>query len=288
MQAAWSDLNDKLASHPLKPVGALELSSQGFVSPFGRGHEALCHRVGDCVLLQLGTETKILPIAVINEALSAKLDTIRDEEGRTPGARERKRIKDEVLTNLLPRAFSRPGRIPAYLDLSTHWLVVDSSSRKNAEAVVSAIREALGSFPALPVTAESSPRAVMTEWLAGSRLPDGFALGDEFELIEPVDGGAIGKFRRQEADADEIHGHLQAGKQCVRLSLTFCDRLSFVLDEGMAIRKLRFLESATAELDSDDHESIEAEMAATFALMSGELRLLLDRLNAVFHLSEAE
>ncbi|HET9049778.1 MAG TPA: recombination-associated protein RdgC [Chiayiivirga sp.] len=288
LQDAWNDLNDKLASHPLKPVGALELSSQGFVSPFGRGHDALCHHVGDCVLLHLGTDAKILPAAVVNEALSAKLDRIREEEGRNPGSRERKRIKDEVLTDLLPRAFSRPGRVPAYLDLSAHWLVVDSSSRKNAEAVVSAIREALGSFPALPVNAESSTRALMTGWLAGEALPEGFELGDECELRDPVDAGAIVKCRRQELDSGEVREHLKVGKQCFQLGLVFAERLSFVLGEDLVIRKLKFLETVTEALESDDNASREAELDATFALMSGELRLLLERLEAELSLSSAD
>jgi len=37
-----SDLDEQLAPHLLKPVGALELSSHGFISPFGR--EALKSR----------------------------------------------------------------------------------------------------------------------------------------------------------------------------------------------------------------------------------------------------
>lgn len=281
-------LPERLPEHALKAPGPLELSSRGFVSPFGRGHEALSHRVGDCLLLHLGGQDKILPAAVINETLAGKLDAIREQEGRNPGGRERKRLKDEVITDLLPRAFARPSRTPAYLDLARGWLVIDSASRKTAETVVSAIREALGSFPALPVNAEGSPRLLMTGWLAGEALPDGFALGDECELRDPVDSGAIIKCRRQELGAAEIHKHLEAGKQCFQLGLVFADRLSFVLGEDMVIRKLKFLESATEALESDDRPSLEAEVDATFALMTGELGLLLERLESEFSLSAAE
>ena len=288
LRAALESLPDKLPEHVLKPLGPLELSTRGFVSPFGRNHEALAHRVGDCLLLSLGGEDKILPSSVVNEVLAEKLDTIREQEGRSPGGRERKRLKDEVLTDLLPRAFSKPTRVPAYLDLSLGWLVVDSSSRKNAESIVSAIREALGSFPALPVNAESSPRALMTGWIGGEALPEGFALGDECELRDPVDSGAIVKCRRQELDTDEIREHLKVGKQCFQLGLVFADRLSFVLGEDMVVRKLKFLETATESLEKDDRQSVEAEVDATFALMSGELRLLLERLESEFSLSSAD
>lgn len=287
LRTALEKLDEHLPEAALKPVGPLELSSRGFVSPFGRGEEQLSHRVGDCVLVTLGGEDKLLPSAVVNEALASKLDKLREREGRAPGGRERKRLKDEVLTDLLPRAFARPSRTNAYLDLGLGWLVVDSASRKNAEAVASALRDALGSFPALPVNAESSPRALLTAWISGEDLPRGFELGDECELRDPVDSGAIVKCRRQELDSDEVREHLKAGKQGFQLALTFEERLGFVLGEDLVVRKLRFLESATEALERDERDSLRAEIDATFALMSGELKRLLERLTEEFALSQA-
>ncbi|WP_395790975.1 recombination-associated protein RdgC [Aquimonas sp.] len=285
---SFENLEEALAPHVLKPVGSLELSSRGFVSPFGRGDTVLSHRIGDAVLLTLGGEDKLLPGSVVNDALSAKLDHIRETEGRNPGGRERKRIKDEVLTDLLPRAFARSSRCSAYLDLQLGWAIVDSSSRKNAENFVSAVREALGSFPAVPVNAESSPRALMTAWIAGEPLPDGFVLGDECELRDPVDSGAIVKCRRQELEADEVREHLKCGKQAFQLALIFEERLSFVLGEDLVIRKLKFLETVTESLEQGERDSQRDEVDAVFVLMSGELRILLKRLEEIFSFSRAE
>jgi recombination associated protein RdgC len=272
----------------LKPVGPLELSSRGFVSPFGRGEEQLSHRVGDCVLLTLGGEDKLLPSAVVNEALAAKLDAVREREGRVPGGRERKRLKDEVLTDLLPRAFARPLRVNGYIDLGLGWLVVDTSSKKTAEAFVTALREALGSFPALPVNAESSPRALLTSWISGEAMPAGFELGDECELRDPVEAGAIVKCKNQELESDEVREHLKAGKQGFLLALTFEERLSLVIGEDIVVRKLKFLEAATEPLEKDNRDSLRAEIDATFAVMSGELKRLLGRLTEEFSLSAAD
>ena len=285
---SFENLEEALAPHVLKPVGSLELSSRGFVSPFGRGDTVLSHRIGDAVLMTLGGEDKLLPGSVVNDALSAKLDHIRETEGRNPGGRERKRIKDEVLTDLLPRAFARSSRCSAYLDLQLGWAIVDSSSRKNAENFVSAVREALGSFPAVPVNAESSPRALMTAWIAGEPLPDGFVLGDECELRDPVDSGAIVKCRRQELEAEEVREHLKCGKQAFQLALIFEERLSFVLGEDLVIRKLKFLETVTESLEQSERDSQRDEIDAVFVLMSGELRILLKRLEEIFSFSRAE
>ena len=281
-------IDEHLPNAALKPLGALELSTRGFVSPFGRGEDGLSHRVRDCILLSLGGEDKLLPSSVVNEALAQKLDAVREREGRNPGGRERKRLKDEVLTDLLPRAFSKPSRMAGYLDLGLGWLVIDTSSRKSAEGFVSALREALGSFPALPVNAEASLRALLTGWIGGEPLPEGFLLGDECELRDPVDSGAVVKCKHQELDSDEIREHLKAGKQGFQLAVTFDDRLGFVLAEDLVIRKLRFLESATEALERDERDSIRAEIDANFALMTGELKRLLQRLETELSFSAAD
>lgn len=285
---SFDDIEDKLAECRLKPVGPLELSCQGFVSPFGRGEESLSHQVGDALLLSLGSETRVLPAQVVNDALTEKLDRIRETDGRNPGARERKRLKDEVLTDLIPKAFVRSGRAAGYVDLAEGWCVLDTSSRKSAESFVTAIREALGSFPAVPVNAESSPRALMTAWIDGEPLPAGFELGDEVELRDPVEAGAVIKAKRQELTAEEIREHLKFGKQAFQVALVFEDRLSFVLGEDLVIRKLKFLESATEALEQGERDTQRDEIDAVFALMSGELRILLRRMSEVLSISKVD
>lgn len=92
----------------LKPVGPLEMNSRGFISPFGREEkEQFSHRIEEHLWLTVGGEDKILPGAVVNDLLERKLEEIESNEGRRPGGRERKRMKDDLLHELLPRAFVR-------------------------------------------------------------------------------------------------------------------------------------------------------------------------------------
>ena len=156
-------LEKSLDGQRLRPCGPTELATQGFVSPFGRDSEALMHQVGAFSLVAIGSEERLLPSVVVNEAVSEKIAAITEKEARRVGAKERKRLKDEVITDLLPRAFIRPSRLSAYLDGEEGWFVVDSASRKAAEDAVSQVREALGRFPATPMAPEESPRALMTQ-----------------------------------------------------------------------------------------------------------------------------
>ncbi|WP_256646061.1 recombination-associated protein RdgC [Thermomonas paludicola] len=283
-----SDLDAHLAECALKPVGPLELSSRGFIPPFGHHGDALSHRIDESLWLTVGGEDKLLPGAVVNDLLQKKLASIEEKEGRKPGGRTRKRIKDELIIELLPRAFVRPVRSDALLDTALGVIAIDTSSRKNAESVVSEVRRALGSFPALPVNAEVAPRAILTGWLAGDPLPEGLSLGDECELRDPADSGAVVKIQRMELSGEEINKHLEAGKQATRLALTLDDHVSFVLGEDLVVRKFKLLDGAVDQLESTDRDDIAAELDARFALMAGEFKRLFAVLEKAFKLSKAE
>jgi recombination associated protein RdgC len=278
-------LDEALDGHRLRPCGPLEMTTRGFVSPLGRDEDAMSRDIGHCTLVAVGSEDKLLPAVVVNEELSRTVKKIADEEGRRVGGRERKRIKQELLDQLLPRAFVRPSRLHAYVDRKHGWLVLDTASRKAAENGLTALREALGSFPAVPLAPEQTPRQLMTEWLASGRLPPGLALGDECELRDPGSaGGAVVRCRHQELESDEIREHLRGGKQVFQLGLSFDDRLGFVLGEDLVLRKLRFFDVVTDELGDEPAESAAAELDARFALMSLELERLHGKLEEWFGL----
>lgn len=285
----FATLDAGLDACQLKPVGPLELSSRGFVSPFGRDSEVLAARQGESLWLTVGGEDRLLPGAVVNEMLQRKLEEIEAKEGRKPGGRTRKRIKDELITDLLPRAFVKPSRTDALIDRALGVIAVDTSSRKTAENIVSEVRRALGSFPALPLNAEIAPRSVLTSWVAGESLPDGLSLGEECELRDPIDQGAIVKCQRMELTGNaEIDKHLQSGKQVTRLALNLDDHVSFVLGEDLIVRKFKLLDGAVDQLESNDTDDIHAELDARFALMSGELRRLFTVLEGALKLSKVE
>ena len=285
----FSQIDTLLPEVKLKPVGPLEMTSRGFISPFGRDEqEVLSHRIGEFLWLTVGGEDKILPGAVVNDLLERKLAEIEEKEGRKPGGKARKRLKDGLVHELLPRAFVKSSRTDAMLDLQHGYVAVDTSSRKSGEDVMSEIRGALGSFPALPLNAEVSPRAILTGWIAGEPLPEGLSLGEECEMKDPVEGGAAVKCQHQELRCDEIDKHLEAGKQVTKLALTLDDHVSFVLGDDLVIRKLKFLDGALDQLENSDADGVRAELDAQFALMSGEVRRLFLVLEDALKISTAE
>ena len=288
LKKSFDKVDDALTEAALKPVGVLEMQSRGFVSPFGRNEMAMSHSVGPALWLTLGGEDKILPAAVVNDALGKKIAEFENKEGRKLGGKARKRLKEDLVHELLPRAFVKPMRLDASLDLKIGFIAIDTSSRKSAEGFVTELRHALGSFAALPLNAEVSARSVMTAWISGEPLPDGFSLGEECELKDTIDGGAVVKCQNQELLSDEIKKHLDSGKQVTRLALVFRDHVSFVLGEDLVLRKLKFLDGAVDQLENTERDSLHAELDARFALMSGELSRLFEALEKALKLSKPE
>ncbi|WP_295937167.1 recombination-associated protein RdgC [uncultured Xanthomonas sp.] len=285
----FSEVETLLPEAQLKSVGPLEMSSRGFISPFGRDEqEALSHRIANFLWLTVGGEDKILPGSVVNDLLARKVAEIEEKEGRRPGGRARKRLKDDLIHELLPRAFVKSSRTDAMLDLQHGYVAVDTSSRKTGENVMSEIRGLLGSFPALPLNAEVAPRSILTGWIAGEPLPEGLSLGEECEMKDPIEGGAVVKCQHQELRCDEIDKHLEAGKQVTKLALVLDDHVSFVLGDDLVIRKLKFLDGALDQLEHADQDGVRAELDARFALMSAEVRRLFLLLEEALKLSKAD
>jgi recombination associated protein RdgC len=288
LRPRFDDFETTLAEFALKPVGPLEPSSRGFVPPFGRDGPAFAHRVGDAIWLTVGGEDRLLPGSVVQDEVGKRVAAIEEQTGRKLGGKARRQVKEDVVHELLPRAFVRPSRVNAMLDLAQGFIAVDSSSRKSAENVVGAVRQALGSFPALPLNAEVSPRQRLTGWIAGEPLPAGFVLGEEAELKDPIDGGAVVKVQRQDLSGDEIGKHLESGKQVARLALQYDAHVDFVLGEDLVVRKLKFLDGAVDQLENTERDSLAEELDARFALMAAEVSRLFSALEATLQLSKPE
>lgn len=272
----------RLQPYAFQPCPSHQPSTAGWAPPLGRRAVDLVHGVNGRLLLCLRTEEKVLPAMVVNQALAERIATIEDQQGRPVGRREKQELRDQFIQELLPRALNRDRRGYAYLDPIASWLVIDSASFRGVEEVTGMLRKSLGSLPVAPPRVAGSIVAIMTAWVAEGRAPAEFALGDVCELRADGDAGGIVRCRDQDLTGDEIRGHLQAGKHVTRLGLIWNERVAFMLDEGLVVRRLQFLDVVRESLRDTATASPEAVFDAEFALMTGELALLLPRLLELF------
>ena len=276
------ELDQRLRGHAFTPCGKSQAQSLGWVAPLGEQTEALVHAAGGRYLLRLKREEKLLPSTVVRELLEEKVAHIETEEARKVYRKERLNLKDEIIQDCLPRAFTRSSGVYAFIDTRAHWCLVDTASATRAEELLSLLRDCLGSFPAVLPQVNKSPAAVMTDWLVHRNLPNDFALGEECELREPGEEGGVVRCRGVDLLSEEVESHLQAGKQVVKLTLDWEERLSLVLGEDLCLRRLRFAEALVSENDDFPDDDPAARLDADFALMSSALVELQQRLLVLF------
>lgn len=259
-------LAEALAEAPLKKPGPLEISSRGFVPP---SEEALVMEVSGAYLIASGSWERKIPQAAVRAAMQEKCEEQERNTGIKPMGRARKLIKDEILREILPKTLPTPGRTLAFLDGTTGMLYVDASSHNVAEGVVSEIRRALGSFPVLPLSATVSPQMIMTGWIAGDPLPDGWQLGGDMVLTGS--GGEKVTIKNGELRGQAVIDHLESGMRVDRLELV-SERLRIVVDDGLEVKRIHFLDMALEPLENADEEA-DVFMSRAFIAIS-ELRTL--------------
>lgn len=275
-------LEQKLQQQPFRPCGSQDEFSFGWSAPLGRASDALVHANNGFLMLCGKKEEKVVPASVINEMLQERISEIEEREARKLPAKERSRIKDELIFELLPRAFSFSRKTYAYIDSQGGWLVVDAASAKKAEDMLSQLRKCLGSLPIVPLTATAKPASVMTQWLTDNISPKDIAIEDECELRSPEEEGSIIRCKRHDLALPEIKNHLDSGKQVIKLAMNWAERISFVLDESLAVKRLKFLDLIQEQAaDIEAFDEVE-QFDADFSIMTAELAQFLPRLLELF------
>jgi len=275
------ELDEQLSKAAFQPCGKMDMESMGWIPPLGRESESFVHSTSQCVIFTARKEEKILPASVIREFVNDKVEEIETQQMRKVRKREKDEIREEVLFDLVPRAFSRSTYLSAYIDITEGWILVDTPNHKKAEELTSFLRKTLGSLPVVPIQVQQSPAKVMTQWLVKeNECPSDFELADACVLAD--EDGAVVNCKRQDLLAEEIHGHLEAGKLVTRLAIEWDERLGLVLDNELVIRRLQVLDLIQAQLNETGAETASQQFEAEFFIMTKELTALIKKIFKVF------
>lgn len=265
-------LENALSDFSFKPCGSQDLSQLGWVSPLGKAGQTLSHSGNNELLICVKKEEKILPATVVKEALQEKIEEQELSQQRALKKSEKQALKDDIVQQLLPRAFTRHSLTSAWISPDGNFIAVDASSARKADELLGLLRKSLGSLPVIPVTLETPADVTMTDWLNDGQLPSGFELGDEAELRSALEHGGIIRCKEQDLLSEEIASHLAADKMVTKLALNYADTISFVLADDMAIKRLKFADTLHEENDDIGSEDPLARFDADFTLLCGELR----------------
>ncbi len=279
LSAAWplqgEALEAAFARQAYQAGNNLEMQSIGWVAP--RENGGLAHVVNGQILLSLRSEKKLLPATVINQVAKFRAQEIEEQQGYKPGKKQMKEIKERVTDELLPRAFSIYRDTRVWIDPINSWLVIDAATSNKADEVIGILSKCVEPFPLENLYVAQSPAAAMTGWLAEDEAPANFTIDQDTELRSSGESGAAIRYVKHSIDAEDARRHIQSGKQCTRLAMTWADRISFVLTEGLDIKRLSpldVLKEGNETVAPNDDEKFDSDMV----LMTGELAKLMAEL----------
>ena len=222
--------------------GASQEKSIGWTEPRGEAHGPLVEAVAGQLVLKLMVEVKIVPGSVITRKAKERVAHIEATTGRKPGKKETRDIKDDLRLELLPMAFSKQGSVGVWIDPAARLLVLDAGSQAKADEVVTMLVKCLDGFSVTLIDTSTSPTVAMARWLTTQEPPQGFSVDRECELKSADESKSVVRYSRHPLDIDEVRQHIESGKQPTRVAMTWDSRVSFVLTEGLQIKKVAFLD----------------------------------------------
>jgi recombination associated protein RdgC len=286
VKSSWpkteAELSEQLKQLAFKPCGPYSEMSSGWEAPSSEQPDLLCRRLNGADLLRLRTQTRLLPAAAINEALTERLQDYEARMQEKPSAKQKRRLKTELREELLPKALVKSDRINGFYLHSSGILGIEVASEPKAERFLDCLRVALGGLEAVPLLFNKP----ISDWLNAIFLggvPANFRLGHECKMQEPTLGGAVINWKDIELGDSSIRKHVIDGMRVERLALEFDDIMSAVVDQNGAISRLKFVgDSAAAELETSD-ESMLARQDAEFVLLTGTISRFLDELKRILN-----
>lgn len=273
LKANANEIDYALEQMLFTECGPTQERSIGWIPPRGEKHGAMLETIGRHWIAKLMIENKAVPGAILKRKADDLALHIEQTEGRKPGKKERKELRENALLELLPMAFAKQTCVLVWIDPEAGLLVLDTASAARVDEVVSLLIQAIPGLVLNPLQTALSPTTAMSGWLLSGDSPEGFTVDRECELKSCDENKATVRYAKHSLDIDEVRHHIETGKVPTKLAMTWEGRVSFVLTDKLAIKKILFLDSVMAT-EAEYNDSFDADVA----ISAGELRRMLTAL----------
>ena len=258
-----------IKSHLFMPCGNLDTTKMGWVSPYHDNNQNdLIVDMQGHLLLRIKKETKILPAPVIKQTLLEKIDKQEQALSRKLTKNEKASLKDEVMIDLMPRAFSKYNHYWLWIDTENKRIVVDCSSFKQAEDILAILRKELGALALTPLSIDKPLEQIMTTWVKEKLDFSPFILGDQAELKDPLEGNGIISCKNQEITSDEMRIHFDSGKWITKMKIVDERGVNFIVNSDLTFKRIKFDSIILDENEDISSDEFDKRLEADFFIMS--------------------
>jgi recombination associated protein RdgC len=270
-----------LGKYEFRHCGAQDLATMGFARCIGG---LFAHVAKGMFTIRIQKEEKLLPGSVVNQELEEMVERIEMETGAPVGKKAKADIKQEIITKLLPQAFTNRKSTYGTIIPESNLVIVHASSDSQAEAWLAMVRKAIGSLPVVPF-ARRSIQSELTHWVTDT-TPDTINLLEEAELKATDDTGGLVRVKNQALDTDEVINHLDAGKLVQKVALEYDEAFTAVLCEDGSIKRIKLHDRVLEENDDIPKDQVEARFDADVYLYVSTLLDFIKLIDSEFQLTE--
>ena len=231
-----------LQKHAIPLLLDLSMAEQGFAPPYDFSDQMVI-TAQNSWKIQLRKEKRLLPASVLRQESKRRIKEIEEKEYRQLSAKDKKALKQRVLDELLPRAFSQISTIEGIYIRDKGFLLVNQAQANKREELLSHLRQALGSFEAALILCKKTATDLMSQWLLDNNsLPNDLAIGNYCELKNIANIKSVSRFVNQDIQSKEVIGILEKDHFVSQLTLIWQDKLRFILCEDFSLKNIQYLE----------------------------------------------
>lgn len=276
-------LDSELKRLTFQPCSATQQQSTGWIPPrqeFG----AMVESISGQWILRHAIERKAVPVQPVLAELAKRCEAIENDRGRKPGKMERRELKDEITLEFLPRVFAKKASQNVWLDIKNRILVVEATSYKQGEAVVRSLVDVMAELHCplaiAPLATAHSPNVEMGNWLRRKDVPSVFSVDRDLELKQVGDKQKV-RYANHDLGLAEVREHIESGKLPTYLAMTFNNRVSFVLSETLALKRIDFID---VEMTPKGEDGFDTDVAIETAELTSLIPQLIEAIGGELEL----
>lgn len=274
-QCAWFDLSsplllegealeDALMQNKAYEPHATQTKSLGWESPIGKNHP-LAVTMHDYTWMVARLDQKLLPANVVNNKLKERLEQIEVEQGYKATGKQRRVARDELILDLLPKAFVQSKRIQVVVDHKNQVMMLDQTSANIKDMIVELLKKTLTSCPMTHHGEQKSKSGqILKNWV--SEAPEGVEVESEYTLINP--NNVHVKARMVGMEESMVMAPLQSGMSVSQLMVSYQDKVRFQLNDTLDISRIRYLNVEEAEKLDDPVEQALTEFSLSVSYIT--------------------
>lgn len=259
-------------------IGDLEVVSSGWVSP--NNTDRLVHLSNGILMFRLAIEKRSIPKSFLDKAVVERAKKFEIENGFAPGRVARKKLKEDVTDELLPRAFPITKYVNVIVDTKAKLMLIDTSTSSIYDEVVKHILKCTNLLPIESVTFKNPLSGTFYEWIADG-APSGFTYDDSLKLT--TTNGKV-TYKDTQLLTDELYRQVSIGSHVSALAMTFEvsdeDQIHFVIDSNAVFRSVKGSESLGRQFTSNP-DDFNANLLLATGAMSELVQVVFSELGTV-------